>query len=155
MPELEKILVPVDFSECSARALALAQTFAERTGGTIDVLHVWRTPTFVPVGVMIVPESGEQQSLAEVVERAARTEFEAFVKAQREAGIAIANVKMEEGDPWQVISSVAEKHGYGLIVMGTHGRSGLMHVLMGSVAERVVRQSSVPVLTVRGPSSRQ
>lgn len=153
MPKLEKILVPVDFSECSAAALVLAQSYAEPVGATIDVLHVWRAPSFVPTGVMIAPESGAQITLIDAVQRAAEAELDAFVSAQRAAGCRIAERRLEEGDAWQVISDLAEREGYDLIVMGTHGRSGLMHVLMGSVAERVVRQSSVPVLTVRGPAS--
>lgn len=152
MPKLEKILVPVDFSECSAAALSLARSYAEPVGATIDVLHVWRAPSFVPAGVMIAPETGGQLSLADAVEQAARSDLDAFVSDQRNAGLPIAEARLEEGEPWQVIGEVARRHDYDLIVMGTHGRSGLMHVLMGSVAERVVRQSSVPVLTVRRPS---
>jgi nucleotide-binding universal stress UspA family protein len=155
MLKLERVLVPVDFSDCSAVALDLAQGLANKVGASIDVLHVWRVPTFVPAGIMIAPGGGEQQSFAQAVQDGARKELDGFVRAQRDAGCPIGEVRLEEGDPWQVISSVAEQHAYDLIVIGTHGRSGLMHVLLGSVAERVVRQSRVPVMTVRRPSTRQ
>ena len=85
----------------------------------------------------------------------ARTELDAFVNAHREAGLPVGRVRLEQGEPWIVISDVAARCSYDLVVIGTHGRSGLMHVPLGSVTERVVRQSTIPVLTVRRPSDRQ
>jgi nucleotide-binding universal stress UspA family protein len=72
-----------------------------------------------------------------------------FVAQAREDGIEIANTRVEQGDPSHTIVTLADSDGYDLIAMGTHGRSGFAHLLLGSVAEKVVRRASCPVLTVR------
>jgi nucleotide-binding universal stress UspA family protein len=142
------ILVPVDFSKNSLRALEYAWSLASRYGAAVDVLHVWQflTPDTPSIG-------GSQVSdLTAFVRSNAETELRKLAENAAHDGIAIRRTRAERGIPSQVILDPAKRDGNDLIVMGTRGRSGLAHVLLGSVAERVVRHAHCPVLTVRDKS---
>jgi nucleotide-binding universal stress UspA family protein len=91
-----------------------------------------------------------EQSLIDLVRARAEHELGIFVDELRATGAQIRNARSEPGDAARTIVQVAEKEHYDLVVVGTHGRSGLSRLLVGSVAERVVRHSARPVLTVRG-----
>ena len=135
----EKILVPYDFSTPSARALAVAVDLAARHRGTLLVMHAI-PPVYPTHGRPLLPPADEVRAvgarLAEAVARA--------VKGRR-----LRRVRswVMIGPPAGCILEAAGKAD--AIVMGTLGRSGLPHLLLGSVAERVVRHAEVPVLTVR------
>jgi nucleotide-binding universal stress UspA family protein len=148
MIDLHTILVPTDFSKSSANALAYAAAFAEKFGAEVRLLHVVQDlALFIPEAVLAAPP------LAPPVEQ--------FLAAAREAmDLAIAGLarpeltlhpEVAEGVPAEEIVRVARERGVDLIVMGTHGRTGLAHVLVGSVCEKVVRRAPCPVLTVRHP----
>ncbi len=148
MESIRTILVPVDFSEGSRRALLYASELASRFGATIDVLHVWDVPTYLPSDTLITA-GAQAWELTRLVQHNAEGALEKFVTEAVESGIPIARKRAEPGVASQVIVDAAEHDRYDLIVMGTQGRTGLERVLLGSVAERVVRHARCPVLTVR------
>ncbi len=133
--QIARVLVPTDFSVCSMWALRYAEELARRFGAEIALVHVDQS---------LAPGS----ELAETRQAAAREELEGLVALLRERGVP-AHSLLRSGGPAEQIMATAEAEHADLIVMGTHGRTGLTHVLMGSVAESVVRRSSCPVLTVR------
>jgi nucleotide-binding universal stress UspA family protein len=141
---VDNILCPVDFSELSGLGLRYAAALARRQGARLTVLyaHSFQPPPYFSVNELEALHQRLRDSLGE-----ARAALERFI-AEHGAGPAEATVA--EGPPADVIRRVAEGAGAGLIVMGTHGRSGVNRLMLGSVAERVLRESRIPVLTVRG-----
>lgn len=148
MVQIRSILVPVDFSECSRRALKYASSIATQYGATLDVLHAWSVPQFMPPDTLAVAGS-QTVKLIELIQGNAETELQRFAEEAAQAGVTIRRLRAEPGMAAQVILNALKDGDYDLVVMGTQGRSGLSHVLLGSVAERVVRHSPCPVLTVR------
>jgi nucleotide-binding universal stress UspA family protein len=141
---VSRILVPTDFSEPSIEALELAIELASRFSASVTLLHAQEMPTYVfPDAVMPVTP----QVVAEL-EKSSKDELERIAGRVRAAGIPV-NTKTVLGPNDGEICRFAEEMNADLIVMGTHGRTGLRHVLLGSVAEKVVRRAPCPVLTVR------
>lgn len=143
-PLFERILCPVDFDENSMAALDLAAQMAQESKGTLYVLHVVRAP-FQPSEVPAQPKLEEWERDAE-----ARLEE---VTRQRVKGKAQYNLLLKTGNPAAAIIEAERELHPNAVVMATHGRSGLGHLLIGSVAEHVVRESACPVVTVR-PTAR-
>ncbi|HEV8245342.1 MAG TPA: universal stress protein [Polyangiaceae bacterium] len=143
---MKKILVPVDFSKSSERALDLALAVAEKFGSTLDILHVWEPPRFS--GGEASPQVNGRPMGDYAVEQAARDmdKLVSRIPADKRASV---NVHVEVGRAWERIIDHAK--GYDLIVMGTHGHTGRVLSMAGSVAEAIVRLSPTPVLTVREP----
>jgi nucleotide-binding universal stress UspA family protein len=144
MQRIQRVLVPIDFSAGSAAALPVAESL----GGTIDLIHVWDPPAFVSTEAML-GSADSQGTLAKLEDERTRLELDELANDVRARGVAVGTTAVVKGDVAKAICEYAEKGGYDVIVMGTAGRSGLAHLLLGSVAEKVVRHSSVPVLTVR------
>ncbi len=147
MIQLRKILVPTDFSEFSQPALTYGCAIAARFDAQLHLLHV------VPDPAMLVPESHafsveamQAQSAALVAD--ARQQIEQLPPDGWDNGQPIAR-EVRTGAVFLEIIGYAREHEIDLLVIGTHGRTGLMHVLMGSVAEKIVRKSPCPVLTVK------
>jgi nucleotide-binding universal stress UspA family protein len=141
----KKILVPADFSDHSNRALELALELAERLDAQVHVLHVYEIPFLsVPDAPWVITTDVVQS-----IESASRTALERLI---RKYGGTRAKPLLRSGDARAQIEAAAAELGADLIVMGTHGRRGIAHALLGSVAEYVMRTSMVPVLTVRAPS---
>jgi nucleotide-binding universal stress UspA family protein len=140
-----KILVPVDFSAHSVRAVHYAAELSKTYTAPVTLLHAYQTLNYaLPEGyVFYSPEQLAELSRA-LDEQMAQTR----AIAER-AGALDVDTKMLMGSAHAEILRVAEEEKFDLIVMGTHGRTGLGHAFMGSVAERVVRQAPCPVLTVR------
>lgn len=137
------ILVPTDFGEASDAALAYAVALAKSFGGEIVLMHAFEIPVVgFPDGAMIATAE-----LTSRILEGARVGMDEQVARNKDAGVNIRSV-IKQGDPWRSVIATAEELGAGLIVMGTHGRKGLPRMLIGSVAEKVVRTSPVPVLTV-------
>jgi nucleotide-binding universal stress UspA family protein len=135
------ILHPTDFSERSAHAFQLACALARDYGARLVVLHVAMPPT-IAYGEGILPPDSHLLS-QEAKEQLDRLEVpQANVRAER---------RFEEGDPPTEILRVAQEINADLVIMGTHGRTGLGRLLMGSVAEQIVRKATCPVLTVTTP----
>jgi universal stress protein A len=154
MRAIRKILVPVDFSEPSQAALAYAAELAKSFGAVVDVLHVWEVPSFLPARQLAV-EGSADQALVDIVKESSESHLNAFVAEATKRGVAVHDSMAELGTPAHTIVERATEGGYDLIVIGTHGRTGVSRVLIGSVAERVVRHARCPVLSVRtGPQAK-
>lgn len=140
----QRILVATDLSACSRPALDYAMLLARRFGAGIHLVHVAQPPTFVAPEAI---EVASQAIAAEVVDGQKRIDNEL---TRLEGGeIAGATGEVVVGLASDVITAHANSGRYDLVVMGTHGRGGLMHLVLGSVAEQVVRRSAIPVVTVR------
>lgn len=145
------ILVPYDFSAGADQAAAIAVEEARLHGARVLLLHVVElTPHFGPETTLILPEGGHTPiGIHHYARTRASTDLHA-VAAQLPAGI-VVTAAVREGAPAEEIVAFAREQAADVIVMGTHGRTGLRHLLAGSVAERVVRTSPVPVMTTRNP----
>jgi len=143
MLPIHTILHPTDFSDHSTHAFQLACALTRDYNARLVVLHVVVPPTVI-YGEGILPPDPEllrreaQEQLAHLLAP------QANVRAER---------RLAEGDPAAEVLSAAEEIGADLIVMGTHGRTGLGRLLMGSVAEEVMRHAPCPVLTTRLPAT--
>ena len=146
-PQFRTILVPTDFSQASEHALAHAQALARSFGGSLHLLHV--VPDPVLASAWSEAYAYDLTTLGERLRAEAQQQL-----AERAGAIGDVPVTTEAlvGSPAALIALTAAERGVDLIVMGTHGRGGLTHFFMGSVAERIVRSAPCPVLTVRGPS---
>jgi universal stress protein A len=145
MQPYKRILCPVDFSEFSNAAVEDAAGLAKAIGGELTLLHAYQNPAYV------LPMQG-YVGLGNDFLTKLRGQLEDEVNAQarslRDQGIAV-RTEVLEGVPYKVIVDHAKETQADLIVMGTHGRTGLAHALTGSVAERVVRLAHCPVLVTR------
>jgi universal stress protein A len=144
--EIRSILAPTDFSKHAAKAVRYACLLAERLGAELHLLHV--LSDIVPVGpdpmlTAVLPpeyyEEAQEQSL-QMLDRTLLPEW------GRPSAVATA---VRWGEPVEEIVVYAREQAIDLIVVATHGRTGLSHVLLGSVAERIVREAPCPVLTIR------
>lgn len=145
------ILVPHDFSSSANHAAAIARDEAKLHGAKILLLHVIDLPSAFEAGAVVVPEStGSPISVKDYAVSSAETHLADIVARLGKDG-ATATSFIRLGNPVDEINRFADDQKVDLIVMGTHGRSGLQHLLVGSVAERVVRSSPKPVLTIRHP----
>ena len=145
MTPITRILVPTDFSEPADQALDYALALATSVGATISLVHVFDDPfertlyseQYVPMPAEIRDEilGNVRRHLAERVSRCGRPDVTSAILTGPTAQAIVDRARDQKAD---------------LIVMGTHGRHGVAHLLMGSVAERVVRTAACPVLTVRG-----
>jgi nucleotide-binding universal stress UspA family protein len=148
MIDLHRILVPTDFSKHSHNALTYAAAFAEKFGAELYLLHVVQDlALFIPEAVSVAPPAVPpiEQMTAAVREGLAR------LVRENDLDRFTVHTEVREGTPFYEIIQFAKEAGIDLIIMGTHGRGGLAHVLLGSVSERVVRKAPCPVLTVRHP----
>ena len=146
MLSIKSVLVPTDFSDASETALTYGRGLAEAFGASLHLVHVmedllahaWAAEVYVAA----VP------NLREEIERESRQRLSAMLpEADRER--LRAEIALLSGNPFIEIIRYAKAHDIDLIVMGTHGRGPIAHMLLGSVAEKVVRKSPCPVLTVR------
>jgi len=142
MIELKKILVPTDFSEFSQAAIRYGQELATRYQAELHLIHVLEmhpslTPTF-ELGLALPSQIQESRAAAE----------ETLAKLPADTSVACVRAVLE-GKPVVEILRYAREKEIDLLVATTHGRTGLAHVLMGSVAENLVRMATCPVLTVR------
>lgn len=145
----KKLLVPHDFSACADRALRLAARLAAAHGASLTVLHVSDLPANLsPDALISVPGEGQAVRIDEYTTRGARQRLEALAEPLRKEGFPV-EVVATTGDVAAEILSVADVRAVDAIVVGTHGRQGLAHLLLGSVAEKLVRYSPIPVVTVR------
>jgi nucleotide-binding universal stress UspA family protein len=149
MITLKKILVATDFSEPSEAALAYGRELARNFGSTLIVAHVVDNAFTGAVGAdgFVFSDPRLQQDL----EATARRRIELLLSDEDRAVLAAEAAVIVSNAPAYAIVDYARKANVDLIVMGTHGRGAVAHLLMGSVAERVVRLAPCPVLTVRRP----
>ncbi len=143
MPEWRRICCPIDFSEPSRAALEEAARLARQLGAELMVLHV-RPPSGAPPAAPFAPPGGPATERAEGDPLAAWT-----AEAQRLAPGVTTSVQLS-GSPAAEIVGFAREFACDAIVMGTHGRTGLRRITLGSVADAVIRTAGCPVLVVRG-----
>ncbi|ACF45918.1 MAG: universal stress protein [Prosthecochloris sp.] len=142
MIKILKILCPVDFSDASKKSIRYAHEFARGMGASLYLLNVVEPrPMAVDMSLSYVP-------LEEDLEKAAREDLELIVAAEREKGI-VVEADVEIGTPSEIILEKAAELDVNLIILGSHGKTGLSRLLMGSVAESVVRKAQCPVLIVK------
>ena len=142
---LNRILVPTDFSDNGAAALNYAQKLAEKFGAEIHLLHVIANDTAVAMG-----SDGFFSVSDEIMQDLHTAVTNKLHETAESVSGSIKKVVQEtrEGAPFAEIIQYARASDIDLIVMGTHGRTGISHLLIGSVAEKVVRKARIPVLTV-------
>ena len=142
--EWKRICCPIDFSDASRAAMEVAADLARRFGATLTLLHAYPVPGFTfPDGSVVA----SARMLQELADQAAKHLGDWRGEAQR-MGAPTVDTVTSIGEPASEIVGWAREHAADLLVLGTHGRTGLEHALMGSVAERVVRRARCPVLTV-------
>jgi nucleotide-binding universal stress UspA family protein len=145
MLTIRAILCPTDFSESARHAFRLAVALARDQRARLLVLHVATPPPLVSYGEL-------QRSLEQT--GGYRHELENQLRQVHDTGSAIvAEYRVVAGDPGAEITSIAKEATCDLIVMGTHGRTGLGRLLIGSVAEQVLRRAHCPVLTIKVPQA--
>jgi nucleotide-binding universal stress UspA family protein len=144
---IKHVLVATDFSEPSDAALNYGREFARTFSATLHVLHVADNVMFRygVEGYGAVPE------LQQDIDEAARKQLERLITDEDRTALQAQPVVLTAGNKAAAIVSYASEHRMDLIVLGTHGRGAVSHLLMGSVAERVVRTATCPVLTVHHP----
>jgi nucleotide-binding universal stress UspA family protein len=139
------ILVPTDFGEPSEAALDYAVELARVLRANICLVHAYEIPYIgMPDGAIVATAE-----LTSRVLEGAQMGLDRTISSRKGSGVAVRGF-VRQGRAADVVASTAREVGAGLVVMGTHGRRGLPRALIGSVAEKVVRTSSIPVLTVHG-----
>jgi nucleotide-binding universal stress UspA family protein len=145
------ILVPHDFSASANHATAIARDEAKAHGGTIVLLHVIDLPSQLSPDAVIVPDAtGVSISVKQYAIQSAEAHLQDIADRLAKDGVTATGV-IKIGNPIDEINRTVDDHKIDVVVMGTHGRTGIRHLMAGSVAERVVRSSRVPVLTIRHP----
>ncbi len=148
MIHLSRILCPTDYSATSQNAVRYAVEFAWKVGAHVRFLHI------LPSG--IVPEKTVDASAIPPVEQeeedALPEQFTHLLMAEKKKGLN-ADIRVLKGEAPKVIVEQASSWGADLIIMGSHGRTGLQRIIMGSVAEEVFRSSDIPVLLVKEPAA--
>jgi len=140
MTELKNVLVAVDFDDTSATALTYARTLAKTFGARLHVLHVMEN-------LFLRPMANDPHAIEAGITRRL---LETLTDEDRTVLHAVTVIRKSDA-PAEEIVDYAKAEQIDLIVMGTHGRPGVQHLLMGSVAEKVVRTAPCPVLTLRHP----
>ena len=144
--KLTRIMVPVDYSEQSRRALEYAAELALAFSATLDVVHCFDRPSYVSDDVFI-ERAGKRRPLVEVLREDAEREMAQFLEGSKLPGGIQVDRHLVGGDPTSVVCQRLGE-GYDLVVIGASGKSGVRQFLLGSMAARLVRLSPVPVLTV-------
>lgn len=141
--DIKNILAPLDFSACSKGAFEAAIAWAKHFAATVHVLHAYHVPPIV------LPDGGFalSQELNAKIDAASQTALRVYLEQYASTGVTL-KAHVHQAEPLEAILDVAEEVDADLIVMGTHGRSGVSRALLGSVAQKVLRASPVPVLIV-------
>jgi len=142
------LIVPHDYSPCADRAVALAADLARHHGARIVLAHVTDLRGLTADALVPDRETGEMLRADAYARAQASAELERRADSVRAAGIP-TDIAIGFGETADRILAIAAEVGADVIVMGTHGRTGIAHVLLGSMTEKVLRKSPIPVLTVR------
>lgn len=145
MIDLKRILIATDFTNHSEVALRYATAFGKAFNAEVLLCHVLESPDFL-AQLPPISEGYFPSNLPEIQEKHARVQCEQVLAA---VGLSQARVLLRHGAPWSEIVRAAREESADLIILGTHGRGAVAHILLGSVAEKVVRLAPCPVLTVR------
>jgi nucleotide-binding universal stress UspA family protein len=147
MPSIRRILVPVDFSRCSRAALDYALEFSAPLDAAVEILFVWEPNGYAGNEALslVPPPRGQRWDDTRLQ---MRRELQSFLGPHSDR---VREVRVESGTPADVIPETAREGEFDLIVMGSHGRSAVARLAVGSVADAVMRKSQVPVMTLRLP----
>ncbi len=149
MEPIGTVLVPVDFSDCAPGVVQRAAWLARRLEASLVLFHAYEVPAGLASAARVEPVPGAPSlPVGGHLRAAAEGRLKGYLDIAAEEGVE-AETRVVEGAPVEAILETVEEAGAGLVVMGTHGRRGLHRLLLGSVAEAVVRRADVPVLTVR------
>jgi nucleotide-binding universal stress UspA family protein len=149
--QAKRILWPTDFSTLSLHGGLYARGFRELFQAELHVVHV--VPPPIPADLAItLPIESPMAYVGQEVEPECRARLEGLVQ-QQFGSVAGVIVRVLFGNPWSTICQYAREQNIQLIVVGTHGRTGLQHVLIGSTAERIVQHAPCPVLVVKNPAT--
>jgi nucleotide-binding universal stress UspA family protein len=146
-PDIKKVLVPIDFSDYSKSSLRYAVNFAKQFNAEIFLIYVVEPVIYPPdfsMGQIAIPSVN-----AEWDERA-REELKNLAKTEIPEGVKVKTI-LKNGKPFLENIDTASEENIDLIIIATHGHSGVEHILFGSTAEKVVRKAPCPVLTLREP----
>jgi universal stress protein A len=145
-----RILVPVDFSPASHEALDLAVRMAGRSGAALTLMHVYEPPSYqlLPDAIYIASPELMAKQISQMNEQLETLRRETEQRGPR------ATSALSEGNAYVELIKEVNSGRHDLVVIGTHGNTGLKHLLLGSVAERIVRTANCPVLTVRSHAHR-
>jgi universal stress protein A len=139
-----KILVPTDFSAHAQEAVRYAAELARTCDAPLSIVHVYDVTPYVMPETVPLYDTLQLGQLREEFQK----QLLPIQQQAMQAGVARVDTQLLQGSPPGEIARFAAEHAYDLIVMGTHGRSGLAHLLLGSVTEKVVRKAPCPVLTI-------
>jgi nucleotide-binding universal stress UspA family protein len=143
MKDVRNIVVATDFSDIADHALDEAVELAEKFGAKITLVHSYEIPVYgFPDGILVA--SAEVTTQIQIASQKQLTEA---IDRRKALSVPITPL-LRMGAPWDEINAAAAETGAGLIVIGTHGRRGISRALLGSVAERVIRTATLPVLVV-------
>lgn len=147
---IKRILVPLDFLDMTGAVVGHGGGLARRFGAAITLLHVVHVPSLAEAGTWLDPAMSPsfEQSLKKQMLDTAQKKLGEITNGLSADGIE-ADIIVSEGEPITEILRIAEEKKFDLIVMGSHGRTGLSHFLLGSVAERVVRRARCNVFCVK------
>jgi nucleotide-binding universal stress UspA family protein len=150
MITIRKILIPTDFSEYSRHALQYALALAEGFQAKLFLIHVWE----LPMTGSILPAEPYPEVILTEEQKARREKLTRLAEILQTSGVEVEPVFVL-GKAYLEIVKAAEELEVDVVVLSTHGRSGVSHLLFGSIAEKVVRLASCPVLTVKPPEPAQ
>lgn len=143
---VNKILCPIDFSEHSMEALDNAIELAQQLSSKLILTHV-----ISPIPVVPTPSHPSEfniTSYREMLKESSEKNMDSIIEDKVPRDLDFEKI-IRSGDPAQEIDGVAKEQDVDLMVISTHGRSGLQHLIFGSVAEKIIRHSSCPVLTIK------
>ena len=143
MINIKNILCPVDHSDCSKEALKYAVSFAIKDNSKLYLLHVIDIRTFDESINAMTPQIPDDETLAQL-----KTKLLDCIPEEMRDDMNVEALVVQ-GIPFVEIISTAKRNDVDMIVLGSHGRTGISHMMMGSVSEKVVRKAPCPVLTVR------
>src|SRR5450432_2051585 len=145
---IRRILVPIDYSQNSQAALSYGAELAVSFGASLDIVHVWDRPTYVTDAVMVQRPGEAHKPIGELIRENAQKDMDEFLGGISLPSGVPSQSRLLSGEPAATLIAELKKAEHDLVVLSTHGRTGLSHLLMGSIAEKLVRLSPVPVLTV-------
>jgi nucleotide-binding universal stress UspA family protein len=148
---IRRIMVPLDYSDNSKIALAYGAELALGFGASLDIVHVWDRPTYLTDAVMVQRPGEEHKPIGELIRENAQHDMAEFLSQVSLPAALSSTSRLISGEPASALLAELKKGEHDLVVLSTHGRTGLAHLLLGSIAEKLVRLSPVPVLTVPVP----
>jgi len=145
---IRRVMVPIDYSDNSKAALAYGAELALGFGASLDIVHVWDRPTYLTDAVMVQRPGEAHKPIGELIRENAERDMTEFLSEVSLPTTLSISRRLVSGEPASALLAELKKGEHDLVVLSTHGRTGLAHLLLGSIAEKLVRLSPVPVLTV-------